>query len=124
MSEFEILVGRTEDFLGLERLLRDVRDVLGMHLREMPEGSRRFWGELGDHRIYVNDEFAVNGIDNPTEPFKSHPCEVIVDAVDDAEGRALADRLYEALKRSGDYRLILLEEGSFVRSTHFPEGEW
>jgi hypothetical protein len=79
---------------------------------------------LGDHRIYVNDEFAVNGTDNPAELFKSHPYEVIVDAVDDAEGRALANCLYDALKRSGDYRLIMLEEGSFVGSTHFPEGEW
>lgn len=124
MSEFEILVGHIEDCLDLERLLRDVRAALGMDLREMPPGSRRFWGELGDHRIYVNDEFAVNGIDDPTEPYKSHPFEVIVDAVDDAEGRTLANLLYDTLKRSGDYRLILLEEGSFVGSTHFPEGEW
>ncbi|MET8910999.1 hypothetical protein [Micromonospora sp. NPDC004551] len=86
MSEFQILVGRIEDCLDLERLLRDVRDALGMD-REMPQGSRRFWGELSDHRIYLNDEFAVNGIDDPAEPFKSHPYEVIVDAVDDAEGR-------------------------------------
>src|SRR6185312_6121954 len=124
MSDFDISVGRVEGSLDLRRLLQDVENVLGVRLWELPEGSRRFRGELGDHLIHVNDEFAVNGIDNPTEPFKSHPYEVIVDAVDDADGRAMAVRLYEAMKRSGHYRLILLKEGEFLDSTHFPAGEW
>ncbi|MFI0794672.1 hypothetical protein ACH4OY_18590 [Micromonospora rubida] len=124
MSEFGILVGRVEGSVDLQRLLQEVGSTLGVRLREMPEGSRRFWGELGDHRIYVNDEFAVNGVAKPTEPFKSHPYEIIIDAADDADGRVLAVRLYEAMKGSGRYRLILLEEGTFICSTHFPEEEW
>lgn len=95
-----------------------------MRLQEMPEGSRRFWGELGDHRVSVNDEFAVNGVDEPTEPYKSHPYEIIINAVDDADGKAFAVRLYEAMERSGNYRLILLKEGLFLDSTHFPEEQW
>ena len=68
----------------------------------MPPGSRRFWGALGYHRIYVNDEFAVNGVDNPTGAPAVHPYEVIIDAVQDTEGRALVDpplRKPEGLRR-------------------------
>ncbi|MEU8184224.1 hypothetical protein AB0B86_26045 [Micromonospora sp. NPDC049047] len=124
MSDFGILVGRVEGAVDLPRLLEEVGETLGVRLREMPEGSRRFWGELGDHRVYVNDEFDVNGVDEPTEPYQSHPYEIIVDSADDVAGKSIAVRLYEAMKGSGEYQLILLNEGLFLGSTHFPEEEW
>ncbi|GIE91435.1 hypothetical protein [Actinoplanes regularis] len=115
----EFLIGAAEPDgkPDLAELVRDLTEVLGFELAELPDQEMFHGGDDTGHA------WLKPGWRDPDEPYPSHPYQLDI-AYPSGPELPYLNGLFDRLHALGRYRLIMLINGDCVRSTHFPCDEW